>query len=100
MEIKRLANLLKKYNSGKCNAQEIKELEDWYNKIDYLPGAAPADEPGGFEEEMLEDFHYKRLRLRMKRISDRHKKRISTKFAIGIGIAITIVTIVVVWVMW
>jgi len=48
---------------------------------------------------MLEDFHYKRLRLRMKRISDRHKKRISTKFAIGIGVAIAVVAIVVIWVL-
>ncbi|MEJ5961475.1 hypothetical protein [Pedobacter immunditicola] len=99
MEKKRLAYLLKKYNSGKCNTQEIKELEDWYNKIDYLTGAERDEQPGGFEEEMLEDFHYKRLRQRMKSISDRHKKRVSTKFAIAIGIAIVVVVIVVIWVM-
>lgn len=91
--------MLKKYNSGRCNAQETKELEDWYNQIDYPSKLEPTEEAGVFEETMLEDFHYKRLRQRMKSISDRHKKRVSTKFAIRIGIAIAVVAIVLVWVM-
>lgn len=100
MEKKRLAYLLKKYNSGKCDSREIKELEDWYNRIDYPAGAEAAEEPGRFEEAMLEDFHYKRLHQRMKSISNLQKKRASMKFAIGIGISVVIAAIFMVWVLW
>ena len=92
--------MLKKYNSGKCNAQEIIELEDWYNQINYLPDLVSDEQPGVFEEEMLQDFHYKRLRQRMKSISNLQKKRVSTKYAIRIGIAIAVVVMVLIWVMW
>ena len=99
MKKKKLAYLFKKYNSGKCNDQELKVLEDWYNQIDYRSVHGQDEEPPGFEEEMLEDFHYKRLRLRMKSISNLQKKRVTTAIAIGMGIAIAILVIVLVWVL-